>query len=331
MLIFRSNKGNAKTDQENSDLNKKIKTMKNIITTLFCVFIYLSSSLSLAAQCTQDPNFYYAFLNEDNLETVLDSAAAFYSCHNPDSNDGLGTNVPSVDYAIDTLARNFLQSLLDLKNVSLAGCYSGYPKFSNILNNNDPSGISEMDVDWNSSSNSSIGYTASYLDFKTSHTDYFFKRRPSISLLVNGRLPKKMYAFNSVCDSEQSGYFIIIIEKDISLTEMPTSEGELPPGEAGPPELRLQQDKNDLNLEIFPNPANLSAVNISFELKQKDFVSLQIVQASTGRNVQQVMNHEFVQSGKIEKQVLLKGLNPDVYFVIFQTKTDRIVQKLVVM
>ncbi|NMM50481.1 T9SS type A sorting domain-containing protein [Marinigracilibium pacificum] len=115
-------------------------------------------------------------------------------------------------------------------------------------------------------------------------------------------------AFAEGCFGERIKYFTVLTPEELA-----TEEGRYVLGEMG---LKV--------LKVYPNPVN-TILKIEGESYQEDFLNLRLYDLN-GTNIQ---NFNQQVSGVFAREIDLSTLEPDIYFLIIETKTDQIAIKVI--
>ena len=93
------------------------------------------------------------------------------------------------------------------------------------------------------------------------------------------------------------------------------------------PGASINEFKNDLGVEVYPNPASNNAT-VSLKLDDNDEVNIKLIN-ELGQDVKTVFAGSLLK-GNIKMDVPLNGLDKGIYFVKISTKNSENVQKLIV-
>ncbi|MEM8910079.1 MAG: T9SS type A sorting domain-containing protein, partial [Bacteroidota bacterium] len=227
--------------------------------------------------------------------------------------------------------QSFLQNLLDHQPVEPTDCNPGNVWFTNPDYMVQGEDIFTMMFYWDGPVLLEE-YFGAYLDLRTNEEQRdSLSNRPGMIFYDVVRPAYKLIALNGRCTSRQSGFFIIIVEKDLTL------QGMYPPGGLGTrPAILLREASNQSELQTPTellskgNPTS-ERIQLSLHLATNQVVSLQVFHSSSGQLMHTFVEQSSLSEGNHFFQIPIHQWSSGMYYAVFQSTQQRIVQKIMVV
>ncbi len=289
--------------------------MKNQL--FLSIILSLSFVISANAQCIEtNRGLYCANINSANFNTEWPTIRDYI--------DTLFYGLPPANDAIENVA-NRLNALFlfdDFKQ----DCSPGYI-YKTAIEKTGTQSI--VDLRWTNELED-VDYFHGLMRLSTGElleddkTDGF----PGASYTVDGSTRLILYTLNARCENGQSGYYIIIIDRDLDFNEIP---GGIEFQRSSNEEDQNQSltDTQNSELKLIPNPIANTNAKVEFTLAEESISSLNLIEASTGKLVQSILSKQLLSAGKQTHIINTEGLAPGLYYVVLQTEKTRKVSKLV--
>ena len=217
---------------------------------------------------------------------------------------------------------------LNLNTVDDAGCdrghliRTGYDEFPN-----GNFGLeSQLNLRWNESSPLCQEYFNGYLDLRTLERWDTTLTEPGATFNLPGTSQWKLFILNARCsETQQSSYYIIIVDRDLNLNTLGNSDHGSSIGDG----FRLKKNENESNLLVYPNPLIGTSGQTAFYLFKDQNISLYIINGSTGKLVKSIFSDFPFREGEHTQLIATEELVPGVYFIVLQTDSKRLVKKMI--
>lgn len=300
---------------------------KHRLTLLICILL-LSISWSAQAQnrCFERKNF-----NENTKQAIY-----------LDMNTFISQNSSYPPHTIRLIVQQ-LDSLLDILPTeieAILNCDAG-----SIIKSEDfphPDSCTAI-FSWPNPNSSIEEYFGYYLNLDEIHPTPIdqvdSKSIPEVRLTVP-ITGKHLFAVNTRCQSTQSSYSIIIVEKDFGiLTGLAANDSNDSPFDIEPqlffceevpnlPETRLAPSTKT-TLSILPNLIHHTDAQIHFELTKSLSTTIQVIDGRSGALVKTVLAAQIRDAGKHTELLSTVDLAAGMYYLLLQTDQEQIIQRFV--
>ncbi len=269
--------------------------------------------------------YYGDYVKPNSVEAISDRIACFYD----ESFDYTGTDLT------EELIRERTQRLLEGQFSQFTYDPSLQPnKMTFAYSRNPLTGRYEIDIelDWISDPAFCDIYVAGYLDYEgTFRTGDEFSS-PEFTYIGPENMSRRLFLVKSICGSSQTGFFIIIIDKDANLTTLFTIETATESAlSTAPPMPRLTVEDLSTNLLVYPNPATEKTTQVEMEISKPQKTSLSILEGSTGKLIKTMWSERLLEKGTYREQLDLDNFAAGMYYLVLQTEEGRKIQKLIIL
>ena len=177
-------------------------------------------------------------------------------------------------------------------------------------------------------------YFSGYMDLLSGETyplNGSIDDQPGVRFSVPETTRGYLFTLNVRSIGGQGSYNIIIVDRDINFDRLnPEDDSYL--GDLGSNFLSRGASQNEVDsfsqLKLVPNPVDDSNFQINFHLSENKNTSIKLFQASTGKLVKTILSEQYLTKG--EYSMLVENeLVAGIYFIVFQTGTQKRVEKLI--